>query len=336
VTAEVASAAGSALPAHLSGLFTRGQSWQFTHAVRLVEESAPDAVPVGHQGPPAREALRFRAHLSLAFPASDIVEATPEDGADGQRRWTMTVSFLGLYGPASPLPSYFTERLLAQDGRSLTSDFLDLFHHRLVSLLYRAWAKYHPAGSGVEDQRFAARLLHLIGFGDDAHPDLPRELLLSFAGLVGRTGLAPESLAAIIAGYFGVTARAEPCLARWTPIEGEARCALGRRASRLGRDALTGTRVYNRTTAFGLTLGPLSAAELAALAPGGARHGDLRGLVASLNPERLDCQMTLHTAADELPATALGRAPGRFALGHGARIGGRRSAPCTVRFLLPA
>jgi type VI secretion system protein ImpH len=327
---------GTALPTHLSGLFTRGHCWQFAHAVRLVEESSPDAVPVGHQGPPGREALRFRAHLSLAFPASDIVEATPDEDADGRRRWTMTVSFLGLYGPASPLSPYFTERLLAQDGRSLASDFLDLFHHRLVSLLYRAWAKYHPAGAGVDDQRFSNRLLHLIGFADRAHPDLPRELLLAFAGLVGRTGLAPESLAAIVASYFGVAARAEPCLARWTPIENEARCALGKRASRLGRDALAGTRVYNRTTAFGLTLGPLSATEVAALAPGGERHGDLRGLIASLNPERLDCQVTLNTAPDELPATALGRAPGRFALGHGARVGGRRSAPCIVRFLLPA
>ena len=128
----------------------------------------------------------------------------------------------------------------------------------------------------------------------------------------------------------------EPCFARWTPIETEARCALGRRASRLGRDALAGTRVYNRTTAFGITLGPLPTAEVAALTPGGSRYGDLRGMIASLNPERLDCQVTLLANAEELPVTALGHAPGGFAIGHGARIGGKRTAPCTVKFLLPA
>ncbi len=305
--------------------------YHFYQAVRLVQDASPGAVQVGHQGPVEREVLRFRAQLSLGFPASDLVEATPSTTANGGQRWEFTISFLGLYGPSSPLPNYFTEALLARDERGLTRGFLDLFHHRLASLAYRSWGKYHPETSAEETKRLRARLSLLIDGASAATTELPLERLLTHLGTLSRTAPAAEAVAQLLARHFAVPVAIEQCLARWTTIPVEARSLLGR-SGRLGRDSVVGRTIFNRTTAFGLNLGPLTPEEFAAYLPMGVRQRELAALVRRLNPDQLDCQISLLIAAADLPACVLGR--GGAALNRGARLGGRRDLPYRVSYLL--
>ena len=88
--------------------------------------------------------MRFRPLLSFAFPATDVERVERVGDGDGTRPpYRVTVNFLGLYGESSPLPAFLTEELMADDPEdSPRRDFLDLFHHRLVSLFYRCWQKY--------------------------------------------------------------------------------------------------------------------------------------------------------------------------------------------------
>jgi type VI secretion system protein ImpH len=328
----------SQLPPALAHLVAKPGAYDFFAAVRLVERAFPDAVPVGHQGPAAKEALRFAAHLSLSFPAGDLmmVEADRDGEALGLLQARLTQTFLGLFGPASPLGSYLTERMLVEDNQHLARGFLDLIHHRLVSLLVRGHAKYHPADGGAEGERFLARMLQLSGLEPGGDDGLPGRRLMAFAGLVGRGGVAGETLAAIVSAWAdGAPATVEPCLARWTPLPPEARTLLGR-GGRLGRDALAGRSIHNRTTAFGLTIGPLPRETFTALVPGGRRHGELRALVERLNPERLDAVIELRIAGADLPATHL-RPGGNTRLGHGSRLGGRQvAADYAVRVVMLA
>src|SRR6185436_577784 len=95
---------------------------------------------VGHLGKPGDEAVRFGCNPSLAFPPGDIEEL--EKRADGP--WRMTVNFMGLVGHMGVLPHHYSRTVLgrerARDHALL--DFLDVFHHRLISLFYRAWERY--------------------------------------------------------------------------------------------------------------------------------------------------------------------------------------------------
>ncbi len=55
----------------------------------------------------------------------------------------MLVRFFGLFGPNGPLPIHLTEyaherQLQAKDNTFV--EFCNVFHHRLLSLFYRAWA----------------------------------------------------------------------------------------------------------------------------------------------------------------------------------------------------
>ena len=309
------------LPATLTDLVNRPGAYDFFTAVNTIEAAFPDAVRVGQQGPVSRERLRFCAHLSLCFPASDVVGIEAESNVDGIPRVILTQSFIGLFGPASPLGSYLTERLLHHDNQHLARGFLDLIHHRMVSLMVRGHHKYHPANGGSEGQRFLQRMLQITGLEADDHA-LPGQRLLAFAGLIGRTGVAAETMAAVVSAWAGGAAtHAEPCLARWTTLPNEAQTFLGR-GGRLGRDTIAGRSIRNRTTAFGLTIGPLPAADFNALIPGGKRHHELRSLIDRLNPERLDCVVTLRITGEHLPATRM-QPGGNLKLGHGSRLGGK-------------
>ncbi len=332
--------AGTDLPQAIHTLAVRARNIGFFEAVRIIEEHSPGTVPVGHQGPVAQEAVRFNAHLSLAFPASDVVGIEIERAVDGRLHCLLTQSFLGLYGPASPLGPFLTERLMAQDN-PLTQGFLDLINHRLTSLFYRVHAKHHPAQSGTEGARFIARLLQLAGLEDGA-ASLAGTRLLAFAGVIGNGGASGESIAAVVSAWLdGAPAVVEPCLPRWTTLPAEACTRLGAGGiggvggKRLGRDSLAGTRIRNRTTAFGLTIGPVPATTAAALAPGGARHGELRGLLERVNPDLLDCVVDLRVNGSDLPGTRLG-SPRAAGAGLGARLGGRPAQGYDVRFAIAA
>ena len=71
----------------------------------------------------------------------------------------LLVYFLGLLGPNGPLPLHLTE--FARDRLRHASDptfarFLDLFNHRMLSLLYRGWAQAQPAVSFDRRRRIAS------------------------------------------------------------------------------------------------------------------------------------------------------------------------------------
>jgi type VI secretion system protein ImpH len=164
--------------------------FDFFQAVRVLERLYPDRVPVGLDGPPAEEIARFRAHLSMAFPPSQIIALDPI--GDERPNPLLTVTFMGLYGPSGVLPTHYTQLLMdlvrdvrGPERRSLR-DWLDLFNHRFISLFYRAWEKYrfHLAYDRGEANRptpdtFTLGIRSLMGLGTTGYRD---RLVLRKAG----------------------------------------------------------------------------------------------------------------------------------------------------------
>ena len=67
-------------PSVVEELFERPWSFDFFQAVRLLTLSDERALQVGGASPPSREAVRFLAHRSLNFSASQIQSLGPEPG----------------------------------------------------------------------------------------------------------------------------------------------------------------------------------------------------------------------------------------------------------------
>src|SRR5436305_15126601 len=83
---------------------------QFFEAVRLLRRLLPHRRPIGHFVPPGTEAVRFVAHPSLDFPASEIQSLEWPQTPEAQVK--MMVNFMGLCAPNGVLPPPYTELII--------------------------------------------------------------------------------------------------------------------------------------------------------------------------------------------------------------------------------
>ena len=184
-------------------LLQDASQYSFYEAVRLLHGLHKDAPKVGYQGPPERERMRFRPLLSMSFPVADIAGVSALEQPDGSERYRLDLTFMGLYGPSTPLPAFYTEDLIRlEDDDSLIRGFLDLFHHRLFSFVYRVWEKYRHTvqyDSSGKDY-YSQRLLTLIGTSLDQLPggeDIRAGRLLAYAGLLTQQPRSAATLRAV-------------------------------------------------------------------------------------------------------------------------------------------
>ncbi|MCB1033139.1 MAG: type VI secretion system baseplate subunit TssG, partial [Acidobacteria bacterium] len=123
------------------GLFGEGHRFDFYQAVRILEMMTPERAGVGIQDDPEREVVRFSSRVRMDYPATDVDSvAAPRRHGDVP---VMKVNFLSLAGALGPLPNRLSEVLLERLSKKdeALRDFLDIFNHRLISLMYRARKK---------------------------------------------------------------------------------------------------------------------------------------------------------------------------------------------------
>jgi type VI secretion system protein ImpH len=334
----VAVADGRSNPPLIDALRKQGYRYSFFQAVRLIQASFPDAPRVGHQGPVESEALRFCPTLDFSFAASDVAGVREGARADGGPRLEMLTTFLGLYGTQSPLPTHFTEGLFEADEESLTRGFLDLFHHRLLSLFYRAWEKYRydvqfdPGGKDL----LSKRLLTLLSLDPDGMPADHRVPAIRFLGLAGLITQVPHSAASLngmLNEFFvGLPFEVEPCVGRWLPVPADQRNRLARMNTTLGSDLVLGEQVFDRACTFRVAAGPLSFDDYMGFLPCGERLPELRELVDAVNGDGLDYEIELRLRRDEVPPLQLSAPTAR--LGWSSWLGQRDGMDTRVRFLV--
>ncbi len=320
----------------IRALLREGFRFSFFQTVRLLQHASPGAAPVGHQGPVEQEAIRFRPVLDLAFATSDVGRVTADARDGGPPRYEVATTFLSVYGAVSPLPTYFTEELMAQEDESLQKEFIDLFHHRAISLFYRVWEKYRytarfsPDGSDYFSRRFAMLL------GIDRLPPGHRVgavRLLGMAGLLTQVPRSASSLRSLISDYFeGIPVRIDSWVGRWLPIPEEQRNRLALSNTRLGRDLSLGERVYDRSCTFRVALGPLPLEDFMAFLPCGDRMPELRELTDLVNGDGLDYEVELRLREEEIPPLQLSGPTAR--LGWSSWLGSKGGADSRVRFLV--
>jgi type VI secretion system protein ImpH len=274
-------------------------------AVRLLSRLHPDRAPVGGWADPASEIVRFSVPPSLAFPTAEIATLSPP--GDGRAPFQMAVNFFGLTGPQGVLPHVYTQHAAAQ-ARARDAgmrDFLDLFHHRSLSLFYRAWVRPRPAlahEAGGDDDWLLAHLLDLAGMGTRG---LRGRLGVSdaavgyYAGLFSSTSRPADGLARLVGDYFDVPAEVEQFVGEWRSVAGGAQCALGAddESAQLGM-GVVGDAAWDAQARVRLRLGPLRRAQFDAFLPGGGAHDALRALTRLYADDQVgvDAQLVLDRA----------------------------------------
>ena len=215
--------------------------------------------------------VTIRPTLSLAFPPNDI-ESLEWGGPAGKP--VLDVNFFGLYGVASPLPTFYTEDLIEEkieDGTA-ARDFLDILHGRLYPLLYEAWEKnrislraYEKGEKEIENLFHVFTGLSLPVFRE---VDPLASTALRYAGLLTQHPRSARGLEAILSDVLGgVPVEVRQCVERHVAIPEEQRLALGRRLS-LGEETVLGDWIPNRTNQVLVRIGPVDNETFETLLPG--------------------------------------------------------------------
>lgn len=231
------------------------------------------------------ERLEFQANPSLGFPASDIdrVEFFEEHG---QVRARLCLNLIGLVGTGSPLPAFYGEQALGEDGNgNPTRQFLDLFHHRLHRLMLPIWRKYRYCASfqsGADDP-FSEQMFALIGLGGEEirkSTQLNWNRLLPYLGLLSLRVHSAALIEAVLRYYFKhAEMNIEQCVERCVDVPDEQRNRLGSSNSLLSADLVLGEQVRDRSGKFRIHIHELDWQRFHEFLPIGVGYQPLCSLV---------------------------------------------------------
>jgi type VI secretion system protein ImpH len=312
-------------------LFAEGHSFDFFQAVRLLEiihNNGPTPpgerlVSPGQSADPTREIVHFRSAVKLDFPTSDIAQVKRRKDIPLREQpkapAEMTVNFMGLAGGLGALDIPSTELVLerASHNDKALKDFLDIFNHRLVSLLYRI-RKHHRVGLGAAtpgDDQFARYLYSLIGIGT---PRLQNRMhirdraLLYYAGILAQQPRSMAGLKLILTDYFQVEVETTQFVGKWCDLEESQWTRIGESGAnqRLGRDTVVvGTRVWDQHARFEVQLGPLGLEDFESFLPTEWRFGVLCDLVRFYVKDEFEFNIKLILKAEEIPSVELSSQP---------------------------
>jgi type VI secretion system protein ImpH len=285
----------------------------FFQAMRRLECAYRQRPRIGKSPRPADDPVRLGQQPTLAFAPSTLAAfAAGQEGLPPR----LLVYFLGLFGPNGALPLHLTD--YARERLNNAKDptfirFADIFHHRILTLFYRAWASSRPTVSfdRPESDRFADYVAALIGLGmpalreRDGVPDIAK---LHYAGhLSGQTHHA-EGLIALLTDFFRLPVALDELVGHWMVLPQDCLWRLGKspETGSLGISITVGERVWDRQYKFRVLFGPLGLADYERMLPGGEHLPRLVALVRNYAGDELAWDVNLILKREEIPPLALG------------------------------
>lgn len=286
----------------------------FYQTVRRINCFYRDKPLTGKANKPSDDPIRFTQEPYTFFAPSTLGGLEIDSSSQYPR---LSQRFIGMFGPNGPLPLHLTEYVRDRSRHhrdNSMSRFIDMFHHRVVSLFYGAWARAQPAVQfdRPEEDRFAMYVGSLFGQGlpslrnADAMHHFSK---LSFAGHLSSLPRHVNGLVSMIKGYFNVPTRVEEFIAHWMKIPATDRVRLGEDSLNgcLGLDTVIGERVWQRQDKFRVSLGPLSLDRYEAFLPKGKSFDALVAVVRNYVGLEYIWEVNLILKKEEKPVTCLGK-----------------------------
>lgn len=287
--------------------------FDFFQAVRLLECAYPGLPRVGSSLRPRDDAVRFGQEPELLFFPTTLRSFAVSDDAPAK----LVVNFFGLLGPNGPMPTHLTEYV--RDRTRNANDptfarFLDVFHHRMVSLFYRGWASAQPTVSLDRDNgdRFSVYVGSTFGLaepslrGRDTIPDFAK---LHFAGVLSGPTRHAAGLRLILANFFHLPVAVIENVGHWIDLPPHSRSRLGARSEggALGVGTILGARTWDRQHKFRVVFGPLSMTDYLRFLPGGPSLSRLVDWIRNYLLDPLEWDVNLQLRRRDVPLLKLGR-----------------------------
>jgi type VI secretion system protein ImpH len=290
----------------------------FYQVLRRFECLYPQQAKIGTSLRPVNDVLRLVQEPSLTFAPSTLAsfkiggKGTDKEAQPSQ----LSVNFFGLFGPNGPLPLHLTEyardRLRNADDPTF-SEFLDIFHHRMLSLFYRSWASAQPTVNfdRPEEDRFSTYTGALFGMGMPSlrnRDEIPDLVKLHFAGRLSSQSRNVEGLVAMIKHFFNIPVVIEQFVGEWIKLPENCYCHLGGSpdTGALGVNMAIGDYAWECQQKFRLVLGPLNFEEYERFLPGRDSGKRLRAMVRNYIGDSMNWDVNLVLQKEKVRPLQLG------------------------------
>lgn len=318
-----------------SDMFRHPEQFAYGQLLRLLRREHRRCRPDESETDFWRNRLRVAGYLSLAFPPNDVAgleilappsegdEATekrdrhrsvlPEPTFEKGEQFRLSATFMGLYGSASPLPTFYTEEILDDERQdhSAVKSFLDLLGNLFFIRYHQASLKYRLLDRIVSenDPEVLTRLYCLLGMGHEAYfssyPEARREL--PFIGLFSMRQRSASGLETYLESRFGIgRVTVRQCVVKRTPIPEEQRTRLGESNGILGEIAMLGGFVEDGMGHFSVELADLTAAQYHRFLPGRPEREELLRSVSLYAGTALLFDLSLKLGTEETEPARLG------------------------------
>ncbi len=284
----------------------------FYQALRRLECRYSEQPRLGHSALPEQDMVRLGQEPTLQFAPSTLASFQRFSGWPNR----LKVFFFGLFGPNGALPLHLTEFARSRIRNSKDAafaDFVDLFHHRFLSLFYRAWADKEPTVQldRPASDRFRFYVGSLFGLGEETlqqGDSMPDHVKLHFAAHLGCHTHHAEGLVSIVRGFFVLPVQIEEFVGEWLDIPVAHNCYLNDASTtgQLGRSAVIGTRSWQCQNKFRLRLGPLDRYDFDRMLPLGESLKRLRAVVRNYTGFEFCWDLNLILKREQVPAAQLG------------------------------
>ncbi len=288
-------------------------AFDFYAAVRLLQSHAPAQPRIGHSWSPAQDPVRFAQSPAMDFASSTLETLRQKDPS---RPPVLYSRHFGLFGANGPLPLCLTEfarQRILHHGDTTFAAFCNVFHHRLLSFFFRAWA---DAQKTVDfdrpgDEHWAYYIGALFGLGMDSlrdHDHVPDRATCYFAGRLAQQDRTAEGLEAIVREFFGVPTELQTFVGRWMDLPPNSACKLGDSPAtgKLGVTAIAGARIWTCQLHFRLRFGPMKLVDFERMLPSGSSFLRLRDWVRLYCGEHYSWDVQLVLSGAEVPLTRIG------------------------------
>jgi type VI secretion system protein ImpH len=293
----------------------RAARMDFFQVLRLLENARPDLPRIGTSLRPRDDAVRFGQDPALIFHPTALGQFTR---ASGDAKARLAVNFFGLLGANGPMPIHITEYVrdrMRHGGDATMLAFLDVFHHRMLALFYRARAAAEPVISldRADGDRFSTFVGSMFGIGAPALRD--RDAIgdfakLHFAGLLANKARPASGMVTILREYFKLPFQVQQFVGHWMRLPGDTHSRIGmfESGNRLGSSMMLGGSVWDCQHKFRIVIGPVDYADYQRFMPGGDSILRLMAWVKNYVGLTLDWDVRLVLKKEQLPPLRLGGA----------------------------
>ncbi len=305
-------------------LINHSEQYSFFQAVQLLNDYNHLVSETGGKEVLKKTLIQFSVNPQLSYNKSDIEFVSIQE-TDEKRIATMSINFLGLYGAVSPLPAFYSEGIIqSKNGEDSTKDFMDLFNHRMISLVYKCWEKYRYYKQYKSKQYKNRQYNEFEDDGSDpftnwmfalcglVQPDqrmaseVDWDRLLPFIGMLGMRCHSASVIESILRFYFKLDSF-YICsnMKRFVKVSEDQQNRLGLQCATLNHDMVLGKEVEDRSGKFRIKITKLSYERFVKFLPDGEDHMSLKKIVDYVLRDQLEYDIELQLIKQDVPSLSL-------------------------------